>query len=315
MADNPYDVLGVPHDADQAVIRKAYRTLAKQHHPDLNPGDKAAESAFKAMSAANDLLSDPDKRAAFDRGEIDAEGQPRPERATYRDFAEGMSGRRYRPAGTASGHPAGGWGASEEELGDIFGTIFGEHGRAGFASGGGTARGTRRALWPDRRPDRSRAWRHPTPDPSGWAHPGCQNPHRLRGRTQPAICAGKGAPGLNGGAPGDALIQIKVAEHPFFPSPGQHHHARPAGHHPGSGPRRTRVGAHAVGCGVDDDPTRLGHRPAVAASRPRRAGARGARGRRSLRDAARRRRQSRIRRWTRSSRTGSQHPTTTRVVA
>ena len=215
MADNPYDVLGVPRDADQAAIRKAYRNLAKQHHPDLNPGDKAAESAFKAMSAANDLLSDPDKRAAFDRGEIDAEGQPRPERATYRDFAEGMSGRRYRPAGAASGHPAGGWGASEEELGDIFGTIFGEHGRAGFASGGGPHAGrdehygltvdlieavsgaTRRLTLPD---GRTLDVKIPV---------GFEDGHSLRLR-------GKGAPGLNGGPPGDALIQIKVAEHPFF---------------------------------------------------------------------------------------------------
>src|ERR1700710_1297947 len=116
MAENPYDVLGVPRDADQAAIRRAYRALAKKHHPDLNTGDKVAEATFKAVSAANDLLSDPDKRAAFDRGEIDAEGQPRPERPHYRDFAEGAAGRRYRPPGGASGHPAGGWGASEEEL-------------------------------------------------------------------------------------------------------------------------------------------------------------------------------------------------------
>ncbi len=217
MADNPYDVLGVPRDADAAAIRKAYRALAKRHHPDLNPGDKAAESIFKSVSAANDLLSDPEKRAAFDRGEIDAAGQARPERPNYRDFAEGMSGRRYRPDTSASGQPAGGWGATEEELGDIFGGIFGERGRAGggFAGAAGPIKGrdelyglsvefldvvrgaTRRLTLPD----------GCTLDVK--IPPGLEDGQTLRLR-------GKGAPGFNGGPDGDALIQIKVGEHAFF---------------------------------------------------------------------------------------------------
>ena len=214
MADDPYQVLGVPRDADAAAIRRAYRAMAKKHHPDLNPGDKASESTFKSVAAAHDLLSDVEKRAAFDRGEIDADGQPRPERPQYRDFADGASGRRYRPAGAASGHPAGGWGASEEELGDIFGSIFGEQGRA--ASGGyGPVRGreelygltvslldvvngaTSRLTLPD---GRTLDVRIPV---------GLEDGQTLRLRQQ-------GSAGLNGGAAGDALIQIKVAPHPFF---------------------------------------------------------------------------------------------------
>lgn len=71
---DPYETLGVARDAAADDIQKAYRRLAKKHHPDLNPGNKAAEERFKEIAAANDLLSDPDKRRRFDAGEIDASG-------------------------------------------------------------------------------------------------------------------------------------------------------------------------------------------------------------------------------------------------
>ncbi len=76
---DPYSVLGVDRKATAAEIKKAYRKLARQYHPDRNPGDAKAEARFKEINEANDLLSDPDKRAAFDRG-------------------EGLSGRSARPA-------------------------------------------------------------------------------------------------------------------------------------------------------------------------------------------------------------------------
>lgn len=223
MADDPYDVLGIARDADQAAIRKAYRALAKKHHPDLNPGNKAAEATFKSVSAANDLLSDADKRAAFDRGEIDGDGQARPERPHYRDFAEGAPGRRYRPAGAASGHPAGGWGASEEELGDIFSTIFGDQGRGGPGGAPRPVRGrdesygltidlldvvngaTRRLTLPD---GRVLDVKIPV---------GLEDGTTLRLRQQ-------GGPGFGGGAAGDALIQVKVAGHGFFRREGNDIH-------------------------------------------------------------------------------------------
>src|SRR6266478_6416865 len=66
-AQTPYEVLGVKPDASADDIRKAYRKLAKQFHPDLNPGKPEAEARFKAVSAAYDLVSDPDKRARRDR--------------------------------------------------------------------------------------------------------------------------------------------------------------------------------------------------------------------------------------------------------
>jgi DnaJ-class molecular chaperone len=84
---NPYEVLGVAPTASSADIQKAYRKLAKKLHPDLNPGDKAAEEKFKEVAAANDLLGDSEKRKRFDNGEIDATGAERPQHHFYRDFA------------------------------------------------------------------------------------------------------------------------------------------------------------------------------------------------------------------------------------
>src|SRR5919106_3550933 len=74
---DPYRTLNVPRSADQAAIKQAYRKLAKILHPDRNPGSERAEQRFKEVSQAYDLLSDPEKRAKYDRGEIDADGRPR----------------------------------------------------------------------------------------------------------------------------------------------------------------------------------------------------------------------------------------------
>lgn len=97
MNKNPYETLGIDKDASAADIKLAYRNLAKKHHPDLNPGNKNADEKFKELNAANDILSDPDKRAAFDRGEIDVSGQSQsqPQRPNYRDFADAPHNGRY----------------------------------------------------------------------------------------------------------------------------------------------------------------------------------------------------------------------------
>ena len=127
MAKNPYEILGVKKDASEAEIKAAYRKLAKKHHPDLNPSNKNADEKFKEINAANDLLSDKEKRAAFDRGEIDMEGQPRyqqQQQRTYRDFAEGPQGGRY--------HFNGG----DFDLSDLEGLFGGLGGRAGGAGFG-----------------------------------------------------------------------------------------------------------------------------------------------------------------------------------
>src|SRR5436853_5302778 len=94
----PYEVLGVNKDASADEIRKAYRKLAKQFHPDLNPGKPEAEARFKSISTAYSLLSDPEKKARYDRGEIDESGAERP-RYSYRPHAEGAQGWKYDPQG------------------------------------------------------------------------------------------------------------------------------------------------------------------------------------------------------------------------
>lgn len=92
---DPYETLGVARTATAEEIRKVYRRLARKHHPDVNPGDKDAEAKFKEISAAYDLLSDPEKRRRFDAGEIDASGVERPQQRFYRDFAGGNESVRY----------------------------------------------------------------------------------------------------------------------------------------------------------------------------------------------------------------------------
>ena len=93
MAQDPYQELGVSRTASDDEVRKAFRKLAKQLHPDKNPGDKAAEDRFKRVSGAFDIVGDPDKRKKFDRGEIDADGREGasgfPRAAAARPFSGG----------------------------------------------------------------------------------------------------------------------------------------------------------------------------------------------------------------------------------
>ena len=92
MAD-PYSTLGVARGATEADIKKAYRKLAKELHPDRNKDNPTATERFSKVTQAYDLLSDKDKRARFDRGEIDAAGDPAaPEPPRYRRYADAAEG-------------------------------------------------------------------------------------------------------------------------------------------------------------------------------------------------------------------------------
>ena len=180
---DPYAVLGCSRNADAQTLKRAYRRIVKEDHPDRNPGDGKAEARFKEAAAAWDLLGDPEKRARFDRGEIDAEGR---ERASFGGFG-----------GHAGFDP-----------GDLFGDIF-----SGFrnrprrgadtryrvtvpfldAVKGGTVRLTLKS-------GRSIALSVP---------PATEDGARLR-------LAGRGEPGASSGPPGDAEVEIAVEPHAWF---------------------------------------------------------------------------------------------------
>jgi DnaJ-class molecular chaperone len=202
----PYEVLGVKPDASADDIRKAYRKLAKQFHPDLNPGKPEAEARFKAVSAAYDLVSDPEKRARYDRGEIDESGAERPPRSYYRGYAEGAEGRKYQPEG-------------ELDLGDLedLFAAFGSSGRGRQGRGGEgfRARGGDRlfTLTVDFVEAATGAKKRLSLAPEEWLDvtipPGIDDGQVLRLR-------GKGGPGFGGGPAGDALIEVHVAPHPLF---------------------------------------------------------------------------------------------------
>jgi DnaJ-class molecular chaperone len=205
MAQTPYEVLGVKPDASAEEIRKVYRQLAKEFHPDLNPGKPAAEERFKAVSGAYDLLSDPDKRARYDRGEIDESGAERPPRSYYRGYAEGAEGRKYQPEG-------------EMDLGDLedLFAAFGSGGRGRRGRGEGfKARGGDRlfTLTIDFVQAATGGKQRLSIAPEEWLDvtipPGINDGQVLRLR-------GKGGPGFGGGPAGDALIEVHVTPHPLF---------------------------------------------------------------------------------------------------
>jgi len=211
LANDPYSELGVSRSASADDIRKAFRKLAKQHHPDANRGNKASEEKFKRLSAAFDLLGDEAKRKRFDAGEIDADGREAPPAyAGARGFGGG-SPFEQRQGGFQAGSFDG------VDLNDILGEMFGGRGGAGGRGGGFASRGAdirarveidleeavaggkRRIAFSDGR----------TLDVT--IPKGATDGRTLR-------LKGQGAGGRGG--PGDALIEIVVRPHPIFKREG-----------------------------------------------------------------------------------------------
>ena len=207
--EDPYSLLGVERGATADEIKSAYRKLARKLHPDVNPGDKRAEERFKRISAAYDLLSDPKQRARFDAGEIDASGAERQPRRNARAAAE-----------------AGGFGGFGGSAADIMAEMLRRRGRGQqswhFGGFGDEAE-------PLRGGDAQYALRLSLAEAVLGAGkritlPGGKslNVKVPAGTADGTVLRlkGQGGPGRNGGAPGDALIEIRVDPHPVLSRDG-----------------------------------------------------------------------------------------------
>lgn len=213
MAD-PYTILGVSKSADEAAIKSAYRKLAKQLHPDRNKDNPKAAERFSEVTRAYDLLSDKAKRAQFDRGEIDADGNP------AMPFGFGQGG-----GGGFRGDPRGGFGGEGADISDLFEGLFG--GRAAGGGGFGGFGGFGRQAPPPKGANVAyrlavsfidAATRAPQRITLADGHTiDLKLPAGLETGTQMRL-AGKGQPGPGGA--GDGIVTITVRDHAHFTRDG-----------------------------------------------------------------------------------------------
>ena len=219
-----YQQLGVKRGASEAEIKKAYRSLAKQLHPDRNKDNPKAAERFAQVTRAYDLLSDKDKRAQYDRGEIDEDGNPR------MPFGSGFGGggAGARPGGGGFDGFPGGFSADSADLSDLFEGLFGAaaSGRRG-AGGGGPFGGFGRARAPQKGADAAYRLKVGFIDAamlkeqrvtlSGGRTIDLKLPKGVEDGTKIRL-SGQGQDGPGGR--GDAIVTIEVGQHPFFTRDG-----------------------------------------------------------------------------------------------
>jgi len=244
-----YAILGVPKTATEKEIKAAYRKKARQYHPDLNPNDEEAVEKFKQAAEANEVLSDPDKRKAYDAlGEhwreyeqwkkaADAAGQP----SSIEDFQRvlrgfGAGGRGGQSSSYEGGFPGGGTYTtySQEDLEDLFGgdNPFSDFFQSSFGGGAGTRAGRRSTA-----PRRGRDYEYEIQVTLQQAYRGATTqltfarqgePDRTLEVTIPGgvtdgsriRLAGQGAPGLNGGPSGDLFLIVAMVPNSQFTREG-----------------------------------------------------------------------------------------------
>ena len=230
-----YDVLGEPRSASEKDIRQAYRKLARQYHPDLNPNDKQAETRFKEIGQAYEVLSDAEKRKSYDRWGPDFEKYEQARKAGAGAGASsgsgpfGSGGFTWTTTGGSGGFGGGFGGAGgstgtidDEGLGSLFDQILGGMGRGGGRRGG---------------PARGEDYDHPVSLTLEEAFSGATRliqitpvngvPQTIEAKIPPGVSdgqrvriAGKGGPGIGGGAPGDLYLVVTVKPHPRFTREG-----------------------------------------------------------------------------------------------
>jgi DnaJ-class molecular chaperone len=217
---DPYEILGVSKSASEAEIKKAFRSLAKKHHPDTQSADKNAQKKFQEISGAYDIVGDKEKRAKFDAGEIDASGNPRGfdprQGGGFRPggpFGGGQGARDFHFTWDNAGGGAQEGFSAEDIFADLLGGGGGRRGRsqprrgedftvATTISFDEAARGgTRRVVVP-------------TGEQIDVKIPvGVKEGQHIRVK-------GRGGPGRNGGPAGDILIQVAIAPHPSMTREG-----------------------------------------------------------------------------------------------
>jgi len=221
-----YQQLGVNRGASEAEIKKAYRSLAKQLHPDRNKDNPKSAERFAQITKAYDLLSDKDKRAQYDRGEIDEDGNPR---MPFGSGFGGSSGSRPGAGGGGFEGFPGGFSGDAADLSDLFEGLFGSaaSGRRGAGSGGPFG-GFGRARAPQKGADTAYRLKVGFTDAatlkeqrvtlSGGRTIDLKLPKGVEDGTKIRL-SGQGQEGQGGR--GDAIVTIEIGTHPFYTREGK----------------------------------------------------------------------------------------------
>ena len=213
MSKDPYKILGVKTKASDKEIKSAYRKLAKDLHPDLNPGDSAAEERFKAITAAYNFLSDKEKRTRYDAGEIDASGMEKPQEHYYHTYAgAGPEQQYYDTSGFQD------FGNESDLFAELFARAQAESARKRAAQPprrGNDAQYQLKVSFMEAALGASRRVTLPDGTTLDIKVPaGIEDGKKIR-------LKGKGLPGFKGAASGDAYVKIEVEPHRFFQRKGK----------------------------------------------------------------------------------------------
>lgn len=206
---DPYKLLNVDRSASQDEIKRAYRKLAKELHPDINPGNKAVEQKFKEISQAYSLLSDPEKRKRFDQGEIDASGQETPWKGGFYRNHAGARGAGSKYSTFEFGE--------DVSVDDIFADLFGSRTRRVRRPGANVSYTVPISFLEAARGAKKRIKLADGKTLDVAIPPGTEDRQQLR-------LKGQGMPGVGGGPAGDALVEVHIEPHPFFERKGNNVH-------------------------------------------------------------------------------------------